>query len=801
MASEFFAPEGPDPKYTPSGPAVDLAPPEATGTRRAPTLEKAQGPAEAQNLVQHLGLEEQKKLAQTLLADYDADVTDTAPRLAKLKKYTEAYAMIAQSRRGQAARNAPNVTTPVLSAPTLQIVSRLLDMCIPRSGKVCYVQPMSMSDMPIANVTEKFANSYIRYSMPEFLFGLSRTIHQFALYGDAFRRTYWDAREGRVRSDWIPVEDVVVPNVRSNDPSLRDLPRYAIVQHYNYYDLQEFQDEGWYANVDQIKAGDATDSEDSAVQQARNKVDGRAGGSDEATTAEHRQRQVIEINCKRKLPVTVAGVPGLDGKCHAYLITVDEASQTILRIALREEPDPRDEKRYQRDLMAQQQAQAAHDQAMQVWMSTADAAAVAGDVEVLPEKPEPMLPEVTPQRMREVCLLTHYQAFESEGFYGIGYGDLLYGLALASNRVLNGHLEGVNLRNSKPAVISRNVRMQRGDVFVSPGEAIEVDAPPSGLKDAIQWLDPPANDPSTVPLIELFQGMASQLAGSADTMSGQIPKSNQAAAGIQTLVEQAMTPISVLARRILASLASELEKIWRCWATFMPDEEVVDVLGDDGNPQPVAISAKMFTPTAKLMPAADPRMKQERVQDAMALHGAVMAGLQTPFLGQHPNALQMALYAFEVQFKALGDDRMVALLQPPPPPPPPAPKSQIEENAGFLRGQDSPVNPADNHQEHLALMQDFAAKGLAQNLDPKTGVPMFEAHMRGHMAAIYEQQMGVTNGGPGGLLGAGGQGPQGMAGQPGGAPVPGGAGPEAGGGPPPGPGGAAPGQLPPGGIG
>lgn len=801
MASEFFAEQGPDPKYVPSGPAVDLAPATETGTRRAPTLERSQGPAEAQNLVQHLSAEEQKKLAAALLADYDADVSDTAPRLAKLKKYTEAYAMVSQPRRGQASRNAPNVTTPVLSAPTLQIVSRLIDMVLPRSGKVCYVQPMSMSDMAIANVTERFANSYIRYQMPELLSGLSKTIHQFALYGDAFRRTYWDAREGRVRSDWIPVEDVVVPNVRSNDPSLKDLPRYAIVQHYTYLDLQEFADEGWYANVDQIKPGDAAETEDSAVQQARNKVDGRAGGGNENTTAEHRQRQVIEVNCKRKLPVSVAGVPGLDGKAHAYLITVDEASQTILRIALREEPDPRDQKRFDRDTQALEQAKAAHDQAMQMWLATVDAAVQAGDVEVLPPKPEAILPEVAPQRMREICLLTHYQAFESEGFYGIGYGDLLYGLALASNRVLNGHLEGVNLRNSKPAVISRNVRMQRGDVSVSPGEAIEVDAPPSGLRDAIQWLDPPANDPSTVPLIELFQSMASQLAGSADTMSGQIPKSNQAAAGIQTLVEQAMTPISVLARRILASLGSELEKMWRCWATFLSDEEVVDVIGDDGQPQPVAISAKMFTPTAKLMPAADPRMKQERVQDAMSLHQAVMAGLQTPFLGQHPNAMQMALYAFEVQFKALGDDRMVALLQPPPPPPPPAPKSQVEENADFLRGKDSPVSPADNHHEHLALMQDFIAKGMAQHLDPKQGVPMFEAHMRGHMAAIYEQQMGVTNGGPAGLLGASGQGPQGMAGQPAGPALPGGPGPEAGGGPPPGAGGTAPGQLPPGGLG
>ena len=69
-----------------------------------------------------------------------------------------------------------------------------------------------------------------------------------------------------------------------------------------------------------------------------------------------------------------------------------------------------------------------------------------------------------------------YADREADGFYGLGYGDLLYGLCLAENTILNQHIDGVTLKNAKPMFMSRSLRMKRGEINVQPGSAIEVDA-------------------------------------------------------------------------------------------------------------------------------------------------------------------------------------------------------------------------------------------------------------------------------------------------------------------------------------
>src|SRR6185295_13297494 len=128
---------------------------------------------------------------------------------------------------------------PVLTTAELQIQGRLYDMVWPANGKVMLCNPTGLHDIDRATTAELFANTYIRRKMPEMGQGLDDTIHQVCIYGSAFRRTYWNAYEGRVCSDWIAIEDFVVAHSqRSQDPSMRDVPRYTMVQHLTYYDIE-----------------------------------------------------------------------------------------------------------------------------------------------------------------------------------------------------------------------------------------------------------------------------------------------------------------------------------------------------------------------------------------------------------------------------------------------------------------------------------------------------------------------------------------------------------------------------------
>lgn len=630
---------------------------------RQPTMEA--GPLETDNLAVFYTEEELKKLASKSLDNYEEDVSSRSGRMKKLKEFTEAYAMLAKP-KSFPFQNAANVMTPLLTGPKLQVHARLYDMIWPIGGRIVHTIPATASDAPVAHLTEKFANAYIRYRMPEMAQGLDDTLHQLCLYGSAFRRTYWDASEGRVRSDWIPIEDFVVAHWRrSQDPSMRDVPRYTLVHHMTIYDLEDHADKGIFVNVEKVKASihEMERGESSDLEEVVKKVDGSeeaAGGSDE-----DRPRKVLELHCKWRLPKR-PGHPAFDGRVHPVVITIDGPSEQILRIALREEDDPDDLKRFNREMetLSQYQSDLVVYQAGLEQYSMALQSGIDPVMMGLPEPgaPPEAPPEPKPVRKREICFFTHYRAFPSEGFYGLGYGDMLYGLAKAANTIINQHIDGVTLRNAKPGFISRNLRMQRGTTNVQPGELMEVDAPASVIRDAIYFLDPPDNDPSTVPLIEMFKGFADQIAGSSDIMSGQIPGSNQTKAGMQILADQAMAPITVLARRVSEAFRHELDKIWRCWGVFLDDEDIADIINEDGQPEQIPIGRMMFSPTAKIIPASDPRIKSVRVEEAQ---GALTAALQNPFLQSHPNAPIIYSTLSADFFRAIGAEKIVPMIMQP----------------------------------------------------------------------------------------------------------------------------------------
>lgn len=765
---------------------------ESVSGRRAPTSEIPQGPPEAANLVTFYGAEEQKKIATTCLADYEADVSSRSGRMRKLRDFAECYAMVTKPKSFPHQR-AANIATPVLSGPQLQIQSRIFDMVIPASGKIVTYVPATIADMSWANIAEKYVNAYIRYKMPEMAQGMDDTVHQVCLFGSGFRRTYWNGHEKRVCSDWIPIEDFVVAHSqRSQDPSMRDVARYTMVQHLTIYDLEAYQDSGVYTNVDQVKAKQVEAQEGRSRSELGNAVDKIDGvtKTDESTVAgnEDKPRQVLEMHRMWRLPNNPTEHPSFDGKAHPVIIVIDEASEQVLRIALREEDDPDDLKRFQREMQQHQQALMQHQAVVQQFTMVVMAAQQMG--KEVPEDVGGMLPpaptEPAKPRKREICFFTHYKAFPSEGFYGLGYGDLLYGLAKASNTMLNQHIDGVTLRNARPGFISKNLRGQRGAINVEPGKLVEVDAPMSSIRDGIMFLDPPLNDPTTMPLVKLFDSMADKLAGNSDLMSGQVPGSNQTAKGMEILQGEMMAPITVFARRILLAFTHELEKIHRCLGVFTSDEEIVDIVNEQGAPEQMKIGRAMFTPTAKVVPASDPRTKSQRMQEAHQLFGAV---INNPYIMQSPAAPAVLHAVTSDQWRALGAERLLPLLPPPPgPPEPPKPKPQYEENAGFLNGQDSPVHPDDNDMEHVAGLQQFMGSMEATVLDPK-GKEMAQKHLRAHVAQMIMKQGAQQNGGPGAAGGMGGPfggGGSPMAGGGGGPAIPPMAG---GGGPPPGAGG------------
>ena len=834
-------------------------------------------PTERANLAAFMSPELLKNIGAKVRDRYDRDLQSREPRMKQLTALQKMYALIAE-KKNLPWQNCANIKTPNLTGPVLQIQARLYDMIWPATGRVFNVVPATIEDQQFSHHAEAFANSYVRYKMPYMSQGLSSTLHGKCLYGSAFRRTSWDAYEGKVRSDSVPIDDFVVAySFRSKDPSLSDVPRYTMRQHMSEYEIRQHAARGLYVQTELLKRDDSGDTEKTEFREMADKIDGLS--SEDDIEDDNKIRQILEQHCTWRLPNQPKTHPAFDGQEHHVYIVVDAFSRTVLRMSLREEDDPDDKRRFDRQAQAYAKYEAdlatyeaslsappqagvmdmsvppqmgAMDASMPVdpmiaAMSEVDALTPgspplmgpgqapmmgpggrfsagdrvtvrgtphtpgqkAGVVKIakgdtygiqfdgssqvhkwytgdeleggaqpsaslapmmgaapmapppMPVEPEPV-PKPLPIRKRQICFFTHYKCFESDGFYGLGYGDLLYGLVLATNTVINQWVDGQALKNSKPAFMSRQSRMARGTINTGPGQFNEIDVPMGSIKDSIMFLDPPQSDPGTVPLIKMLDGMRDVIAGNGDLMSGQAPGSNQTKAGMQILNEQMMAPITVLARQTKEEFRHELDKIWRCWGVFLEDEDVADVIGDAGQPMRIPIGKWMFTPSVHLVPASDPRMKSQRLEDLQGLTQFVMS---MPVIAQNPQVGgPIMLKLAEMVLRVYPDgEALIPLLQPPPPPPP-QPKAQLEENVGFLRGEDSPVHPADDDDAHMAEVDMFLNSPDGQALDPK-GKLMAMNHKRLHVASRLQKRGQAF--GQGNAFGPQAGGPPGMAGPPG----------------------------------
>lgn len=721
--------------------------------KRAPTTPGQ--PSEATNLATLFSEDEQKKIAATVCMDYDADVKSREERMRRIKEFYGLYASVMKPKNFPF-QNAANINLPILTYPMLQVQGRLFDMIWPSNGKILYAAPTSLDDVARANTAETFANAYIRQKMPGMSQGIDDTLHQVCIAGSAFRRTYWNAYEGRACSDWIPLEDFVVAHsMPCKDPSMRDVPRYTMVQHLTYYDIEGYGAQGVYANTEKVKPERPEAPNESPLVGQLKKIDG-VTDSDESTE-EDKPRFVLEQHRIWRMPNRPGDHPSFDGKPHAVIVTVDDMTETVLSVVVREEPDPTDFSRHTNEAAAHDQ----HTQALATHAADHEAASAVVSiaqehgrelpsnfkVPVPPEPPPgvkidetgvPIPP--TPQRMREICFFTHYRAFPSDGFYGLGFGDFLAGLNKATNTLTNQHIDGVTIRNAPPGFISANMKGQRGTLELRPGVLTEVDAPSGNLADGIAWVQAPPNDPTTMPLIELLMGLGDKLVASSDLMSGQTSGANRTAKETQILAEQMMMQITVLARRIKEAFRHELDKIWRLFGVFLPDEEIVSIVGDQGDPQTMTVSKDLFRPDAHVNPAADPRTKTQRVDETTALYQMVTAN---PYIQQElppPQKTALMEAVTEDLFRALGGDKFIKFVkQPPPPPPgPPPARPYWAEDADFLRGKDSQPNAQDDDQQHIEGHSAALSSPAGAMMD-KVGKDMAEKHIRMHMANKIEK--------------------------------------------------------------
>jgi hypothetical protein len=725
-----------------------------------------QGPPEVVNLVEFLDEDERNRIAQRVCRDYDADVESSSKHMARMRRWAELYASVMMAKTWPFDR-AANVNVPLVTYTVLQIQGRLFDMILPAKGELFHSLPVNQTndELDRANRTELYLNFLARHEIPGFTQIYDELLFQMAMYGSAFMTYSWNEDEGRIQPECISAQDMVVPyQARSKSPQMHGVPRYTRIRWMTWYDLVEKGASGYFYGTEDIRPVDGTEKDDSEFRQAVDEIAGMepAGGS---TTDEDDERRVLEMHIRwLKLPNAPDKHPALDGKPHAVIAWVDENTSKLLRLVVREEPDPKDKARFDQEMQAQQQARAQ----VQAFVAANGTHADPMTGQLMPMPPPPPIPpDPAPVKVREVTFFTHYRAFPSEGFYGLGYGDMVGPLNEAVNTIINQSIDRATVNNSRGGFVSRQLRFQRGPILMQPGQFVEVDAPPAAMKDGLQVAPAIPADPDTIKFAQMIESWAQRSAGSGDTLSGEPIGANETARAAMLRNENAQKQISVLGSRVISYMKNDVDMIWRLLSVFLPDQATASVPGKDGQPTSIPVSRSDFIADQRVFPAADPRVtsRQQRVQDA---NDAWQMAMGNPLMAQNPQILH-ALTERMLHARDMTD--LIPLLAPAQPPPPP-PIPQTAENAMFLEGKQPQVNPQDNHDQHLAEIAMFKNSPEFVSMTPQMAEAL-DQHARNHLAQKMKGAAQNGQPGPGPVPQPPGGGPPGMGGPPGHPPLPG----------------------------
>lgn len=384
-----------------------------------------------------------------------------------------------------------------------------------------------------------------------------RLLINLPIVGTVFVKSYWDADKNRKCDETVLAQDLVVDYWAK---SIESCPRKTHVipffrnQIHSGIKREVYRDvtgESWYgqppANAPQ---GD----------QNQGQKDNRTGMSPPATddtTPYVFLEQHVDMDLDQ------------DGYAEPYIITIEETSQSVIRI-------------------------------------------VTGF-----DRPEDVLRNKNKEiiSIRRTEYFTKYSFIPSPdgGIYDVGFGVLLGPLNEATNSLINQMIDAGTMRNTAGGFLGRGAKIRGGTVTFAPFQWHRVDSNGDDLRKSLVQL--PTNEPSAVlfNLLTLLINYVERLSGTTDPSMGENPGQNTPAETSRNMIVEGQRIYSAIYKRVWRSMKEEFKKDFVLNGIYLPARRSFGsgqmAMREDylGNPDDIA-------------PAADPNI----VSDQMALNQALM---------------------------------------------------------------------------------------------------------------------------------------------------------------------------------
>ena len=320
----------------------------------------------------------------------------------------------------------------------------------------------------------------------------------------------------------------------------------------------------------------------------------------------------------------------------------------------------------------------------------------------------------------------HYKYLPGLGFYGSGLIQSIGGLQHASTGALRALLDSAAFANLNGGFKAKGARIEGGDITVSPGEWVDVEAYGDDLRKSFIPLPFKEPSPTLLQLLGVLTESGRRFASIADAMVGQSAGSGPVGTTI-ALIEQGSKVFSAIHKRLHQAQGREFKLIYELNGEYLDDEYPYDVIGERKT-----IRRKDFNDAVDVVPVSDPNIFSQAQRIALAQTGLQLAQ-QAPNIIDTKEAYRRFLQSLNIP------DYQDLIIQDEETPR----RDPVSENMALLNGKPIKVFEDQDHAAHIAVHQQFM-------MDPRFGgnpqarevlYPLMMAHLGQHMAYLYQQQM------------------------------------------------------------
>lgn len=317
---------------------------------------------ETVNLVDDIGPDEQKEIADATFEDFEIDKLRSADFCRKRAEILKlAIGLMPPKEDGYS-----QIHYSIIMMAVIKLAARVYDQQFPSNGEFFGVRPTSAADLPRCVRVAKHLNWQVLHQVKEYVPNHDALIMQWYLYGSAFSFIYWNPVKNRPCHEVCPTEDIYLPYAYpqwANDPSMTQLPRITrIVRKHRYGSdgIDAWARTGYYSkkNVDELFKGDEDENDTTDGNVSNNDVSDpirdvidRASGVRKPESERPGYRELLEQHRWWKLDEWPEERP--------VIVTIDRETKKLIGFVVRADEDPEDRARYNREQQANDTAYAA----------------------------------------------------------------------------------------------------------------------------------------------------------------------------------------------------------------------------------------------------------------------------------------------------------------------------------------------------------------------------------------------------------------------------------------------------------